>query len=291
MRRMVDKKIIRVFPRRTNATPNDENVRVGVVPGMYDTADQVDISVAFTCDKPYAEELAYQWETVAPVKIGGPAYGDKGGEFEPGKYLKMGYVITSRGCPNKCWFCMAWKNEGNTVRELEIKDGYNVLDNNLLACSAIHQLRVFEMLQRQKMAPRFTGGLEAARFNAWHAGWMQALKPEIIYFAYDTPDDYQPLIQAAQLCKCFNLFTSHNPIRCYVLIGYSGDTIEAAEKRLNAVVSLGIMPMAMLYEMGKYQKNILLWKTFQREWVRPAIVGSKMSRCKNFEIERRAANG
>jgi hypothetical protein len=127
-------KIIRAFPRRTNATPDDDNVRIGM-PGLFDECDEVHISVAFDCDKDYAEKMAYQWEMVAPVKIGGPAYGDPGGEFTPGQYLKNGYTITSRGCPNKCWFCSAWKNEGNEIRELKVKPGWIVQDNNLLACS------------------------------------------------------------------------------------------------------------------------------------------------------------
>ncbi len=91
---------------------------------MYDEADEVHISVAFEWDIPKAESLAREWERVAPVSVGGPALGDPGSEFEPGRYMKHGYVITSRGCPNSCWFCKAWRNEGRTPRELEVKDGW-----------------------------------------------------------------------------------------------------------------------------------------------------------------------
>lgn len=44
----MDKRIIRVFPRRTNATPDDELVRVRETPSLFDEADEVHISVAFT---------------------------------------------------------------------------------------------------------------------------------------------------------------------------------------------------------------------------------------------------
>lgn len=47
-------RLIRVFPRTTKATPDDELVRFGP-PGLFDEADEVHISVAFTYDKPYAE--------------------------------------------------------------------------------------------------------------------------------------------------------------------------------------------------------------------------------------------
>lgn len=139
-------KIIRVFPRRTKATPDDTDVRVATFPGLYDEADEVHISVLLTEDIPFAERLAGMWKDVAPVSVGGPAYKDHGSDFVPGMYVKKGYVITSRGCPNNCWFCAAWRNEGRTVRELPITEGYNLLDNNILACSDRHVKEVFAML-------------------------------------------------------------------------------------------------------------------------------------------------
>ena len=101
---MMSPKIARVFPRKTNASPEDEYSFFDA-PGMFlPEIDEVHISVAFTYDLPRAEILAKAWEHIAPVGIGGPAMGEAGGEFIPGMYLKPGYVITSRGCPNRCWF-------------------------------------------------------------------------------------------------------------------------------------------------------------------------------------------
>lgn len=267
------KRIIRVFPRKTNATPDDDLVRF-TVPTMFDEADEVHVSVAFEWDKPKAEFLAKQWETVAPVKIGGPAYDDPCVEFEPGMYLKKGYVITSRGCPNHCWFCKAWKNEG-TIRELEIKEGYIVQDNNLLACSLTHQKQVFQMLLKQKEKPQFTGGFEAKRFTIWHAEWMLKLKPKVTMFAYDTPDDWEPLVNTSMILYEAGLLKNHS-IRCYVLVGYPDDKIEVARSRLNNTMSLGFMPFAMLYNCGKDLKDKITWKGFQREWANATIVGSKI---------------
>jgi hypothetical protein len=271
-------RIIRVFPRRTNATPDDDMVRVGTVPGMFDEADEVHLSVSFEWDKPAAELLAHQWEAVAPVKIGGPAYEDPGGEFTPGLYIKRGYVITSRGCPNRCWFCRAWRNEGNEVRELTIHDGYNVLDNNLLACSREHQERVFQMLQKQPERARFTGGLEPKRFTAWHAEWLLNLKPEVAFFAYDTPDDREHILNSARILRDSGIIRHGNhSMRCYVLIGFNGDTIESAESRLRETMNAGYMPMAMLYDKGRQVTDRVTWNRFQREWANTTIVGSKMT--------------
>ncbi len=95
--------IARVFPRKTKATPVDDYAFIGE-PGLFipDNITEVHVSVAFTWDITEAERIAKAWERIAPVKIGGPAYGDKGGDFIPGMYLKKGYVITSRDSVNVC---------------------------------------------------------------------------------------------------------------------------------------------------------------------------------------------
>ena len=86
--------IARVFPRKTKATPVDDYAFVGE-PGLFipDDISEIHVSVTFTWDIPLAERLGRIWERYAPVKIGGPAYGDKGETFIPGMYLKKGYVI------------------------------------------------------------------------------------------------------------------------------------------------------------------------------------------------------
>ncbi len=49
----------------------------------------------FTWDRPEAERLARAWSAhYDDVRIGGPAYGDLGDEFTPGRYLKLGSLGT-----------------------------------------------------------------------------------------------------------------------------------------------------------------------------------------------------
>ena len=269
-------KIARVFPRKTNASPEDEYAFFDA-PGMFlPEIDEVHISVAFTYDLPRAELLAKQWEYVAPVKIGGPALNEPGGEFVPGMYLKPGYVITSRGCPNHCWFCSVWQREGIEIRELEVKEGNNVLDDNLLACSDGHIKAVFGMLKRQPYGqPIFTGGLEAARLKNWHVDLFREIKPKEMYFAYDTPDNYEPLVEAGRKLLSGGFSVASHTLKAYVLIGWPKDTFEAAEQRLIDTIKAGFMPMAMLYrdKQGRQSKQ---WERFQREWANPWIVGAKM---------------
>lgn len=272
------KRIIRVFPRRTNATPDDELARVGATPGMFDEADEVHVSVAFTWDIPWAEWAAKQWASVAPVKMGGPVFNEPGGDFVPGMYMKRGYVITSRGCPNRCWFCAVPKREGGQLRELPVTEGWIVTDDNLLACSPGHIDEVFAMLSRQPHRPQFVGGLEAAILTLSMAARLRGLKPESLWFAYDTPNDLEPLIEARRMLLDAGFTRSSHVLRCYVLCGYKGDTFEKAQKRMGEAWGAGFMPMAMLFrdQEGKYSED---WKRFQREWANPMITAAN---CKKY---------
>lgn len=278
---MRDPFIARVFPRITKATPYDEMTFFDV-PGMFlPEIHEVHVSVAFTYDIPRAEQLAEAWRHIAPVQMGGPAYNAPGGEFEPGMYLKPGYVLTSRGCHNKCWFCQVWRREGGQIRELEIKEGNNILDDNLLACSDDHIKAVFEMLKVQPYGePIFTGGLEAKLLQDWHCELLHEAHPVGMYFAYDTPDDLEPLIEAGTKLRRAGFTTASHVLRCYVLIGYPKDTFDKAEARLKQTIEAGFMPMAMLYrdQTGEVDPR---WQTFQRKWANKYIVGDTMRKMRS----------
>ncbi len=239
-------RIIRVFPRRTKATPTDELAFVGPPPfeSLLPPADEVHISITFTWDLGQMGPLWTAWHKHYPVvKIGGPAVHNDPGDFEPGLYLKPGYVITTRGCPNRCRHCSVHEREGD-LRELPIRNGWDVLDNNLLAASRAHIDAVIYMLSLQPNRARFTGGLEARRVEPWFAKEVKLLRPEIGFLAYDRPADHQAVTDAARLLlPCF----SKRRLACYVLCGYEGDTIAEAGERCQFVADLGMMPFPMYY--------------------------------------------
>lgn len=279
-------RIARVFPSRTSMTPTDDLAFVNCPPPLLilPEIDEVHVSVAFTWDLPRAEQLAEAWRVVGvPVRMGGPAFNEPGGEFVPGRYVKRGAVITSRGCPNHCWFCAVPKREGG-LRELPIMDGRNVLDDNLLACSEPHVRAVFDMLERQPKRPVFTGGLEARIMQPWHAAELRRVRTKRMYFAYDTPDDFEPLVNAGKLLREAGFTFASHSMCCYCLIGYKGDTFDKAEKRLTDTIKAGFMPYAMLYRdnEGKRDKQ---WQRFQREWLRPEIIATKAREIKEARNE------
>jgi hypothetical protein len=272
--------IARVFPHRTNATPDDPLAFVGM-PDLLtpEWFDEVHISVTFTYDLPLVDKLIEGWiMRTDRISLGGPATGMRGEQFIPGVYLKKGYVITSRGCPNNClncWFCTVHEREGD-IRELEIQEGWNLLDSNILACSENHIKNVFSMLEYSKHKYHhpieFTGGLEARRLQDWHVNWLKILHPKQLFCAYDTEDDYDPLCQAGLMLDKAGI--PFNSRRAYVLCGFHGDTKDKAENRMLKTIKAGFIPMAMLYrdENGIYNKD---WTKFQKEWTRPAIMRAK----------------
>jgi hypothetical protein len=267
--------LIRVFPRKTKATPTDPLAYFGP-PDLFAEADEVHVSVTFTYDKPAAERLAEQWRHVAPTKVGGVAYGDPGAEFMPGRYIKPGFVFTSRGCPRRCWFCSVWKRDP-IPRLLPVIEGWNVLDDNLLACPREHVEAVFAMLRRQRRRVEFTGGLEALSLEDYQVDLLASLTPRPnMFFAYDPGDAFETLEHAARRLLTAGFTRASHRMRAYVLVGYPKDTFELALRRLEQMTEIGFTPFAMLWrpETASQQKYAPddSWRSFQRRWARPALI-------------------
>lgn len=275
--------IIRVFPRKTKASPDDALAYFGPPP-FYAEADEIHVDVTFTADLIHAEWLGEQWKHVAPVKFGGVAFGDSGREFVPGRYIKHGYTFTSRGCPRRCWFCSVWKRQplvGTPAQPhpdlLPIQDGWNILDDNLLACPEDHFRAVIAMLKRQGRQVEFTGGLEALSLKDYHVDLLASLKPRPnCFFAYDPGDPFETLRSAATRMIEAGFTARSHRLRVFVLIGYPKDTFELAEKRLRQMLSVGFTPYAMLWQpetaSAEKWRPAPAWRTLQRRWLRPTII-------------------
>ena len=262
--------MIRVFPRRTKWTPDDELAFVGYPPLFRPPEQPVKISVTFTWDKEEALRLLKAWnDYYSNVKIGGPAFEDPGGEFEPNQFIKKGVTITSRGCTKKCPFCFVPKREGK-IREYSIKDGWILQDNNILACSQDHQKSVFEMLQKQPKQIDFNGGLDSEYLKDWHLKEFEKLNVRHFWFSCDLPNSMKHLKKVAMLMADYKTWQK----RCYVLIGFGNESILDAEKRLNNVYELGFLPFAQLYQNEHKRPWSPEWDKLQRKWCRPAAYKS-----------------
>lgn len=285
---MPDIRILRVFPRRTSMTPDDALVRIGP-PGLYDIrvgraqpeldADEIHVSCCFTWDRRLCADLAQTWELAQPglpVLIGGPGWpsenGPADGEFVPGRYVRDGVTFTSRGCPNKCPWCLVPAREG-ALHELPIQPGHIVQDNNLLACSRKHFEQVCGMLAAQKRAAKFAGGFEAARLRPWHVELLRQLRIEEVWLASDGPTLTAGFRQAVSKLRSF---LPLRKVRAYVMIGYKDEGVRYAEDRLLEVYHAGALPFAQIYRPPEgsppWQLADRTMRLLARKWSRPAAI-------------------
>lgn len=260
--------VIRVFPHHNKWTPTDEMAFVGEPPLFLpgDRSTPVRISVTFTWHRSEAERISKAWsEYYDDVKVGGPAYDDPGGEFTPGLFLKDGCTITSRGCPKKCGWCVVPTREG-AVRELTIHPGWIVQDNNLLATSEKHIRSVFDMLKAQNRRIYFNGGLDKHFLKPWHRELFDSISVGELWFACDTILDLPALQKAANILAGIPT----RKLRCYTMIGYNGESISDASRRLDRVLEMGFLPFCQLYQPETRKVYTDDWRHLCRKWARPA---------------------
>ena len=255
-------KIARVFPTKTSYCPDDKDAYFGVPDSITPQYDEVHISCTFTWDIDKAYKLQSSWCSNAKiVRVGGVAInGESTQPFMSGMYLKRGVTITSRGCPNKCSFCMV-KNDLIEFDTFPV--GNIVQDNNFLACSEQHKDRVYRMLKTQK-GVEFKGGLEASRINLKTAEDLRSLRIKSLWLACDNDSNIKQLQKAVDIL--FNAGFRKSHLYCYVLIGKE-------ELRLRAVRDMGVMPFAQLYQKPEKHKTEYTreMKQYQRIMSRPAI--------------------
>ncbi len=261
--------IIRVFPRRTKWTPNDDLSFVGDPPIINRPPGlPVSISCTFTWDLNECERLYRSWSKYySNVLLGGPALNAYGEDFQPGRFIKGGVVITSRGCPKDCPWCFVPKREGK-LREIPIKEGHIVQDNNLLACSNEHLVNVFEMLKRQSRGARFMG-LDAEFLTDYHVELLDSIGVDQMFFSYDHCGNTYYIERASEMLSHYD----RNKKRCYVLIGFNGESLKSAESRLMKIWDLGYLPFSMLYKNDDFRKQHYSkeWHDLTRIFSRPAI--------------------
>ncbi len=263
--------IIRVFPRRTSMTPVDDMAFVGKPRFWMPNADEVHVSVTFTWDIPEGQYLQQAWAQYYPVvKIGGPAFGDRGNGFTPGMYVREGLTFTSRGCNRRCPWCFVPEREGR-ICCLEITPGNEILDNNFLQTGYEHMDAVFTMLDGQSRAATFSGGLDARLVDDWVADRLSRLRISELFLAADTAGALRPLRRAVDRLG----FLGKPKLRCFVLVAFDGETIPQATERLEAVYAMGAIPFAMLWQpKDRFIDYSSEWKALQHTWTRPAAMAA-----------------
>ena len=160
------------------------------------------------------------------------------------------YGFLTRGCPNRCGFCVVSGKEGAEsvhVADLsEFWDGQReikLMDANLLACPD-HE-RLIGQLADSRALVDFSQGLDIRLITPDNAALLNRVRTKTIHFAWDNPN--------VDLTGCFQRFSELSKIRdfrrkrVYVLTNYNS-THEQDLYRVDTLRRMGYDPYVMVYE-------------------------------------------
>jgi hypothetical protein len=211
------------------------------------------ISVVFSWDLQEAYQRAIWYKTMGyNVHVGGPAiHGTNmfNGVAEVGGHIpdvvsrhNPNATFTTRGCPNKCAFCIVPKIEPQYKELDDFPIRPIVCDNNILASSDKHFDMACEKLSDLKDVD-FNQGLDARLLTKDRAKKIANLNKKTVRLAFDSISYEKHLIKAIHILKDAGI----KHITVYVLINFKEEP-EDALYRLEKVRELGGVPFPMRYQ-------------------------------------------
>lgn len=197
------------------------------------------LSVPFTWLLDEANQIAEKHK--GKVLMGGPAF-QKPQEcegFEPILFHNPCATFTSRGCPNRCKFCIVHDLEPEFKEIENFRPAPVICDNNFLACSVKHIERVIEKVKHYPLVD--FQGIDARFVTPEKADILGRCRCKLnIGYDHDNTDQVHNAIELLKARASKN-------IAVYCIIGYNDTPKEAIEK-LERIRSWKVLPVPMRYQ-------------------------------------------
>jgi hypothetical protein len=175
------------------------------------------------------------------------------------QYASTAYGFLTRGCPNKCPFCIVSKKEGAETRQVaELSEFWSdqrtikLMDANILAEPRADTM--LESLIATGSWIDFTQGLDIRLMDRHRAELLKAMKIKMIHFAWDNPK--QDLAKQFEKVKAWMGDMDWRKLRVYVLTNYNS-THEEDLHRIYTLRNLGYDPFVMIYEKNTEPQRTL----------------------------------
>lgn len=194
-------------------------------------------------------------------------------DLYPSTY-SQGY--TTRGCVNKCGFCIVPEKEGKihiVQHPSEFDDPrfgtMMIMDNNLFGAPQEWQDQVLAWFVGNNMKMLSPQGWDARLLNEHRWLMLSAIKHAgAIHFAWDDVKDEKHIVRAIDIMKQGGITDWHlrRNISFYVLAGYGSSTFEDALYRCTRLKEMGTQSFVMPYHKKDKKINALA-RWANRPWL------------------------
>ena len=180
------------------------------------------------------------------------------------------FGFLTRGCPNRCGFCVVSGKEGaKTAQVADLSEFWRgqpnikLMDANLLASPNAESLLM--SLAESKASLDITQGLDARFVNDSIARLLGKVKIKMIHFAFDLPRNEADIVRGLTLFKKYSTTTCRER-KVYVLTNYN--TTHAEDwHRVKKAVELGFQPDVRIYRKGTHPRfltDLARWANLSR---------------------------
>lgn len=191
------------------------------------------------------------------------------------------YGFLTRGCPNKCGFCIVSKKEGRcSVKVADLNEWWNgqknivLMDPNLLACQ--DHMDLLEQLVRSKANVDINQGLDATLLTEENIRAINRLKLENVHFAWDLMAKEKAVVSGLGLYKSLAKHKPHGRYgTVYVLTNFNTNQEEDLY-RIYKLRDMGFDPYVMVYDKPNASNEV----TRLQRWCNNIRI---FRQCKKFE--------